>query len=44
MVIDIDKDVGQNVNLDLVCVYIEMDDVDVVKELFEEVMKEGSEE
>ena len=43
-VIDIDKDAGQNANLDLARAYIEMDDVDAAKELLEEVMKEGSEE
>jgi len=43
-VIDIDKDAGQNANLDLARAYIEMDDVDAAKELLEEVMKEGSDE
>ncbi|WP_308469289.1 FimV/HubP family polar landmark protein, partial [Alteromonas sp. KUL106] len=43
-VIDIDKDAGQNANLDLARAYIEMDDVDAARELLEEVMKEGSEE
>jgi len=43
-VIDIDKDAGQNANLDLARAYIEMDDVDAAKELLEEVMEEGSEE
>lgn len=43
-VIDIDKDAGQNANLDLARAYIEMDDVDAAKELLEEVMVEGSDE
>ena len=43
-VVDIDKDAGQNANLDLARAYIEMEDVDAAKELLEEVMKEGSEE
>ena len=43
-VIDIDKDAGQNANLDLARAYLEMEDVDAAKELLEEVMREGSEE
>jgi pilus assembly protein FimV len=43
-VIDIDKDAGQNANLDLARVYIEMDDVDSAKELLDEVMSLGSDE
>ncbi|HBL20583.1 MAG TPA: AAA family ATPase, partial [Alteromonas mediterranea] len=43
-VIDIDKDAGQNANLDLARAYIEMEDVEAAKELLDEVIKEGSEE
>jgi FimV C-terminal domain len=43
-VIDIDKDAGQNANLDLARAYIEMDDAEAARELLEEVMNEGSEE
>lgn len=43
-VVDIDKDAGQNANLDLARAYLEMDDVDAAKELLEEVMRDGSEE
>ncbi|HAI71001.1 MAG TPA: AAA family ATPase, partial [Alteromonas australica] len=43
-VIDIDKDAGQNANLDLARVYIEMDDVPAAKELLDEVVSQGSEE
>ena len=43
-VIDIDKDAGQNANLDLARAYLEMEDVDAAKELLEEVMRDGSEE
>ncbi len=43
-VIDIDKDAGQNANLDLARAYIEMEDVDAAKELLEEVMTDGSDE
>lgn len=42
-VFDIDKDAGQNANLDLARVYIEMDDSEAARELLEEVMSEGSE-
>ncbi len=42
-VFDIDKDAGQNANLDLARVYIEMDDPEAAKELLEEVMNKGSE-
>ena len=41
-VFDIDKDAGQNANLDLARVYIEMDDPEAAKELLEEVMDKGS--
>ncbi len=41
-VFDIDKDAGQNANLDLARVYIEMDDPEAAKELLEEVMEKGS--
>ena len=43
-VIDIDKDAGQNANLDLARVYLEMDDIVAAKELLEDVMNLGSEE
>lgn len=43
-VIDIDKDAGQNANLDLARVYIEMDDFPAAKELLDEVLSQGSEE
>ena len=42
-VFDIDKDAGQNANLDLARVYIEMDDPEAARELLEEVMNKGSE-
>ena len=41
-VFDIDKDAGQNANLDLARVYIEMDDPEAARELLEEVMDKGS--
>ena len=41
---DSDKDAGQNANLDLARVYIEMDDVPAAKELLDEVVSQGSEE
>lgn len=41
-VFDIDKDAGQNANLDLARVYIEMDDPEAAKELLEEVVEKGS--
>ena len=43
-VIDIDKDAGQNANLDLARAYIEMDDVNAARELLEEVLELGNEE
>ncbi|NDV91914.1 AAA family ATPase [Alteromonas sp. 345S023] len=43
-VIDIDKDAGQNANLDLARVYLEMDDVVSAKELLNDVVAHGSEE
>ena len=43
-IVDIDKDAGQNANLDLARAYIEMDDVAAAKELLEEVVKEGSQQ
>ncbi|MFS1704764.1 FimV/HubP family polar landmark protein, partial [Alteromonas sp. AMM-1] len=41
-VFDIDKDAGQNANLDLARVYIEMDDPEAARELLAEVMDKGS--
>jgi pilus assembly protein FimV len=43
-VIDIDKDAGQNANLDLARAYIEMDDVDAARELLDEVIRDGNQE
>jgi len=43
-IIDIDKDAGQNANLDLARVYMEMDDMPSARELLEEVIEKGSEE
>ncbi|QPG06683.1 hypothetical protein IT774_05910 [Salinimonas marina] len=43
-IIDIDKDAGQNANLDLARVYLEMDDMPTARELLEDVIKNGSEE
>jgi pilus assembly protein FimV len=43
-VIDIDKDAGQNANLDLARVYLEMDDVVSARELLNDVVAHGSEE
>ncbi len=40
-VIDIDKDAGQNANLDLARAYIEMDDTDSARELLDEVLSKG---
>lgn len=42
-VFDVDKDAGQNANLDLARVYLEMEDSDAAKELLDEVLTNGSE-